>query len=95
MSRLQLDPLNLMIYQNLTKWLRTSTQYPQTVQRKFSEVLNWQFCQNFHFDKNILAVDTWWMPFKSYLETKKNMTWNQLHSNTDFHSHLRYNNKDI
>ena len=29
------------------------------------------------------------MPFKSYLETKKNITWSQLNTNSQFHTYLR------
>ena len=37
----------------------------------------------------ILDVETWWTPFKSYLVTEKNITWDLLTTTEQFHTVLR------
>ena len=37
-----------------------------------------------------LEVKSWWRPFQSFLKNKKNMTWDQLETTTEFRTVLRF-----
>ena len=37
-----------------------------------------------------LEVKRWWRPFQSFLKNKKNMTWDQLETTTEFRTVLRF-----